>query len=105
PLMRTLAVAMLFRAIVVLTGQLLDGVGRPHLTLRLNAGRLAVLAIVLIPLAAGAGVRGVPDRVLRAHPGGAWRSPRAPGRGGGGGGEGLWGRIEGAGWHDYAGDY
>jgi O-antigen/teichoic acid export membrane protein len=67
PLMRILAVAMLCRAVVVLTGQLLDGIGRPALTLRLNAVRLAMLVVTLVPLAARYGVKGVAAGVLLAN--------------------------------------
>ena len=71
PLMRTLAIAMLFRAIVVLTGQLLDGAGRPRLTLRLNAVRLAALVVLLLPLAAWGGAAAVAWGVLLANAGAA----------------------------------
>jgi O-antigen/teichoic acid export membrane protein len=72
PLMQTLAFAMLFRAIVVLTGQLLDGAGRPRLTLRLNAVRLATLVVLLVPLAAwGGGAAAVAWGVLIANAGAA----------------------------------
>jgi O-antigen/teichoic acid export membrane protein len=80
PLMRTLAVAMLFRAIVVLTGQLLDGVGRPGLTLRLNAVRLAALVVLLIPLAAWGGTAAVAWGVLAANAGAAWYAIRLSSR-------------------------
>jgi O-antigen/teichoic acid export membrane protein len=80
PLMRVLAIAMLFRAVVVLTGQLLDAVGRPALTLRLNAVRLATLAIVLVPLAAWYGVRGVTVGVLLANAGAALHAVRLSSR-------------------------
>ena len=72
PLMQTLAFAMLFRAIVVLSGQLLDGAGRPRLTLRLNAVRLATLVVLLVPLAAwGGGAAAVAWGVLIANAGAA----------------------------------
>ena len=71
PLMRILAVAMVFRAVVVLSGQLLDAVGQPALTMRLNAGRLATLLVVLPPLAAWAGSHGVAQGVLLANAGAA----------------------------------
>jgi PST family polysaccharide transporter/lipopolysaccharide exporter len=66
PLMRILAVAMVFRAVIILTGQLLDALGRPGLTLRLNAARLAVLVLLMPPLAAGAGAGGIAAAVLGA---------------------------------------
>ena len=71
PLMRILAVAMLFRAIVLLTGQLLDGAGRPRLTFRLNAIRLAMLVVVLAPLAAWGGAVALAWGVLIANAGAA----------------------------------
>ncbi len=71
PLMRILAVAMVFRAVVVLTGQLLDAVGQPALTMRLNAARLAALLVVLPPLAAWTGLHGVAQGVLLANAGAA----------------------------------
>jgi O-antigen/teichoic acid export membrane protein len=71
PLMQILAVAMVFRAVVVLSGQLLDAVGQPALTMRLNAGRLATLLVVLPPLAAWAGSHGVAQGVLLANAGAA----------------------------------
>ena len=71
PAMRILAVAMLFRAMIVLTGQLLDAVGRPAETLRLNAVRFAALLVVLPPLAAWDGLRGAAQAVLLANAGAA----------------------------------
>jgi PST family polysaccharide transporter/lipopolysaccharide exporter len=50
PALRLLAVAMLFRTIVVLTGQLLDALHRPALTMWINAVRLGVL-VLLLPVA------------------------------------------------------
>lgn len=67
PLMRVLAFAMPFRAVVVLTGQLLDARAQPQLTLRLNALRLAGLIVVLPMLARWSGVQGVAYGVLLAN--------------------------------------
>lgn len=69
PVMRILALAMPFRAVVVLTGQLLDGVGQPALTMRLNGMRLAALLVVLPLLGGWAGVHGVAQGVLLANAG------------------------------------
>jgi O-antigen/teichoic acid export membrane protein len=80
PLMRILAVATVFRAMVVLTGQLLDGLGQPALTMRLNAGRLVALLVVLPPLAAWAGSHGVAQGVLVANAGAALFALRLSGR-------------------------
>jgi len=80
PLMRILAVAMLFRAIVVLTGQLLDAIGRPAETLRLNAARLGTMLVVVVPLAAWDGVRGVAAGVLLANAGAAMLALRVSAR-------------------------
>lgn len=71
PLMRVLAVAMVFRAVIVLSGQLFDAVGQPALTMRLNAGRLVTLLVVLPPLAAWTGSHGVAQGVLLANAGAA----------------------------------
>jgi PST family polysaccharide transporter/lipopolysaccharide exporter len=71
PLMRILAVAALFRAVVVLTGQLLDGRGRPALTLRLNAVRLVLLVALLPGMAVWGGVQGIAWAVVLASAGAA----------------------------------
>jgi teichuronic acid exporter len=71
PLLRILAVAMVFRAVIVLTGQLLDAVGEPALTLRLNAVRFVALLVVLPLLAAYGGLNGVAQAVLVATAGAA----------------------------------
>lgn len=71
PLMRILAVAMVFRAVIVLTGQLLDAVGEPALTLRLNAVRFVALLVLLPLLGAYAGLNGVAQAVLVATAGAA----------------------------------
>lgn len=80
PIMRILAVAMLFRAILVLTGQLLDAVGQPAQTMRLNAVRLGILVIVLAPLAAWGGLRGIAQAVLIANAVAAVRAVRLSAR-------------------------
>jgi O-antigen/teichoic acid export membrane protein len=80
PIMRILAVAMLFRAILVLTGQLLDAVGQPAQTMRLNALRLGILVVVLAPLAAWGGLRGVALAVLVANAAAALRATRLSAR-------------------------
>lgn len=71
PLMRILAIGMACRAVVVLTGQLLDAIGRPAATMRLNAWRLAFLVVLLPPLAIGGGLPGVALAVLLANAGAA----------------------------------
>ena len=71
PVMRILTVAMLFRALVILAGQLLDAAGQPALTLRVNAARLGALAIALAPMAAWGGLPGVALAVLLANAGAA----------------------------------
>lgn len=71
PVMRILAVAMVFRAIIVLTGQLLDAVGQPAQTLRLNAVRLTALIVLLPPLAVWGSLRGIALAVLLAGAGAA----------------------------------
>ena len=71
PLMRILAFAMPFRAILLLAGQLLDARGQPELTMRLNAIRLAALIVVLPALAGWSGVQGVAQGVLLANAGAA----------------------------------
>jgi PST family polysaccharide transporter/lipopolysaccharide exporter len=76
PLMRILAVAMLFRAIVVFAGQVLDALRRPTLTLRLNAERLVALAVLLPLLGAWAGLPGIAAAVLLANAAVAWRALR-----------------------------
>ena len=71
PVMRILTVAMVFRALVILAGQLLDAVGQPALTLRINAVRLGTLIVVLGPLAAWGGLPGVAQAVLLSNAGAA----------------------------------
>jgi len=80
PIMRILAVAMIFRAVVVLTGQLLDGLGEPARTLRLNAERLGVLLVALPPLAMRAGLHGVAFAVLVTNVGAALRAEQLSAR-------------------------
>jgi O-antigen/teichoic acid export membrane protein len=67
PVLRILAIAMWARPIVVLTGQMLDAVGQPAQTLRLNAVRLAVPGALLPALAAWSGLNGVAQAVLLAN--------------------------------------
>ena len=67
PLMRVLAIAMLFRAVIVLTGQLLDAMGQPALTMRLNAVRLVALTVLLPAFAAWFGLYGIAQAVLLAN--------------------------------------
>lgn len=76
PLLRILAVAMVFRAVVVLAGQALDAMRRPALTLRLNAWRLAALVVLLPLLTAWGGLPGVATAVLLANAAVAWRALR-----------------------------
>lgn len=80
PLMRILAIAMLFRGVVVLAGQLLDARGQPALTLRLNAVRLATLLLLLPPLAAWWGLPGIAHAVLLASAAAALLAIRLSGR-------------------------
>jgi O-antigen/teichoic acid export membrane protein len=74
PLMRILAIAMLFRAVVVLTGQLLDAMHRPALTLKLTAERLAALVVLLAVVALWRDLQGVAFAVLVANAAAAWRA-------------------------------
>ena len=67
PLMRVLAIAMLFRAVIVLTGQLLDAMGQPALTMRLNAVRLVALIVLLPAFSAWFGLYGIAQAVLLAN--------------------------------------
>jgi len=80
PLMRVLAVAMVFRAVIVLVGQLLDGVGRPADTMRLNAWRLAALLVVLPLAALAATPRAVAIGVLAVNAAIAWVALRLAAR-------------------------
>lgn len=73
PVIRILAVAMLFRALVLLSGQALDALRRPGLTLRLNAERLAALVVLLPLLGVWGGLSGIASAVLLANAGAAWR--------------------------------
>ena len=76
PVLQILAFAMPFRAIVVMTGQLLDAVGQPALTVRLNAFRLGALVMLLPPAAAWSGLYGAAQSVVAANVVGAlvaWR--------------------------------
>ncbi len=80
PVMKILAVAMLFRAVLVLTGQLLDAVGRPAETMRLIAVRLALLVLFLIPLTSLNGLQGAAEAVLAANTIAALYAARLSGR-------------------------
>ncbi|HVL69165.1 MAG TPA: oligosaccharide flippase family protein [Vicinamibacterales bacterium] len=66
PLLRVLALAMLFRGVIVLTGQFLDAVGRPDRTLLLNAARLGLLIVLLPAGHSRAGAQGIAVAVLVA---------------------------------------
>jgi lipopolysaccharide exporter len=66
PALRILSAAMFCRALIVITGQLLDAVGRPQQTLQLNAVRLALLA-ASVPIALTSGIEGVALAVLGAN--------------------------------------
>ena len=74
PLMHILAVAMVFRGVVILAGQLLDGIGQPALTVRLNAERLAVLVVLLPALMWRTGLTGLALAVLVTNAGAALRA-------------------------------
>jgi O-antigen/teichoic acid export membrane protein len=64
PVLRILAVAMVFRAVVVVSNQLFNAVGRPSLTLQVNAVRLGVMLAAVLPLLHAFGLRGVALSVL-----------------------------------------
>jgi O-antigen/teichoic acid export membrane protein len=74
PLMHILAVAMVFRGVIILAGQLLDGVGQPARTVRLNAERLALLVVLLSAVMWRAGLTGVALAVVVANAGAALRA-------------------------------
>jgi O-antigen/teichoic acid export membrane protein len=74
PLMHILAVGMVFRAVIVLAGQLLDGVGHPARTVRLNAERLALLVVLLPVLMWRTGLTGVALAVVVTNAGAAVRA-------------------------------
>jgi O-antigen/teichoic acid export membrane protein len=65
-LMRVLAVAMVFRGVIILAGQLFDASGRPALTLWLNGARLALVVVLMPPLAGWGGAMGIALAVLGA---------------------------------------
>lgn len=71
PVLRVLAVAMIFRAMIVFGGQFLDALRHPRLTVVVNAARLGVLAAGVLPLAARWGLNGVACAVLLASAAGA----------------------------------
>lgn len=78
PALRILAVAMVFRAMVVVASELFHAVRRPRLTLEVNAVRLAVLLAAVIPLMMRWGIRGVAVAVLLSSlAAAAWAHHRA----------------------------
>lgn len=66
PVLRILAVAMVFRAVVVLASELFHAVRRPRLTFEANALRLAVLLASVLPLTYAFGLQGAALAVLLA---------------------------------------
>lgn len=76
PVLKILAIAMPFRAVVVLTGQLLDAIGQPAATMQLNAVRLVSLLVLLPSLGEWGGAQGVAQGVLLANAGAALFSLR-----------------------------
>jgi O-antigen/teichoic acid export membrane protein len=66
PVLRILAVAMVFRAVVVIAGGLFGAVRVPSNTMRVNAVRLAVMLATIFPLMWRFGMEGVAASVLVA---------------------------------------
>lgn len=66
PVLRILAVAMVFRAVVVLASELFHAVRRPRLTTQVNAVRLGVMLATLLPLVRAWGLPGAAASVLLA---------------------------------------
>ncbi|HYJ80778.1 MAG TPA: oligosaccharide flippase family protein, partial [Longimicrobiaceae bacterium] len=66
PALRILAVAMVFRAVVVVASELFNAAGRPHLALQVNALRLVVMLAAIYPLMQAFGLPGVALAVLLA---------------------------------------
>jgi PST family polysaccharide transporter len=64
PVVRILAVAMVFRSVMVVACELFHAVRRPRLTLEVNAVRLAVLLASIFPLMHRYGLAGVAVSVL-----------------------------------------
>lgn len=64
PVLRILAVAMVFRGVVVVASELFHAAGRPRLTLEVNAVRLAVMLGAILPLMRSRGIEGVAVAVL-----------------------------------------
>jgi len=64
PVLRILVVAMVFRAVVVLAGELFSAVRRPSITLRVNAVRVGVMLATLLPLVYRYGMEGAAVSVL-----------------------------------------
>jgi O-antigen/teichoic acid export membrane protein len=66
PVLRILVVAMVFRAVVVVAGELFHALRRPGITVRVNAVRLAVMLATIFPLVHRYGMEGVAISVLLA---------------------------------------
>jgi O-antigen/teichoic acid export membrane protein len=64
--LRILVVAMVFRGVVVIAGELFHAARRPSITLRVNAVRLAVMLATIFPLLYRYGMEGVAVSVLLA---------------------------------------
>lgn len=64
PVLRILAVAMVFRAVVVVSTELFQAVDRPRLTLQVNAVRVGVMLAAIFPLLRWRGLQGVAAAVL-----------------------------------------
>ncbi|HEU0299313.1 MAG TPA: oligosaccharide flippase family protein [Longimicrobium sp.] len=64
PVLRILAVAMVFRAVVVLTSELFHALRRPRLTFQVNAARLGVMLLSIVPLTHAYGMPGAALSVL-----------------------------------------
>lgn len=66
PVLRILVVAMVFRAVAVIAFELFHAARRPSLTLRVNAVRLAVMLVPIVPLVHRWGMEGAALSVLVA---------------------------------------
>jgi O-antigen/teichoic acid export membrane protein len=66
PVLRILVVAMVFRAVVVLAGELFSAVRRPSISLQVNAVRVGVMLSTLVPLVYRYGMEGAAVSVLLA---------------------------------------
>ncbi len=71
PVVRILAVAMVFRATLVVSGELLNAVGRPRTTMVVHLVRMGVLLLAIYPLLRAFGAPGVAVAVLLANVAGA----------------------------------